>query len=432
MPVEIVFLWTDMIYWLLVVALMAYILKPKSNPVRKAWDEVWHSPVAMSTVVIIAFYMFIAFIDSIHFSVANSNTIVSVLDMILSPLDGILEVTYSAPFSDVSFVKESSVPKALNYPNPDASIGMIILKALGVSALIYALMMPVLLYFVPVKSLLTPKPTDIRWRTAFGTLFICLFIAVALFMLSRNFHILGTDKVGQDVFYQSVKSIRTGVLIGTLTTLVLLPFAIIFGTLAGYFRGWVDDVIQYVYTVLSSIPNVLLIVAAVLMLEILMSKYPDAFSHIQERADIRLLALCIILGVTSWTSLCRLLRAETLKLRDQDYVKAAVVMGVSHHKLIAQHIVPNLMHIVFITVALDFSALVLTEAVLSYVGVGVDPSMFSWGNMINTARLELARDPVVWWSLASAFVFMFTLVLAANLFADKVQQAFDPRARVSR
>jgi len=71
---------------------------------------------------------------------------------------------------------------------------------------------------------------------------------------------------------------------------------------------------------------------------------------------------------------------------------------------------------------------VLAEAVLSYVGVGVDPSMFSWGNMINGARLELAREPVVWWQLSAAFVFMFTLVLAANLFADGVRDAFDPRA----
>ena len=85
------------------------------------------------------------------------------------------------------------------------------------------------------------------------------------------------------------------------------------------------------------------------------------------------------------------------------------------------------MHIVLIAVVLDFSGLVLAEAVLSYVGVGVDPITISWGNMINSARLEMARDPVVWWSLIAAFVFMFTLVLAANLFSDAVRDAFDPR-----
>ncbi len=102
-------------------------------------------------------------------------------------------------------------------------------------------------------------------------------------------------------------------------------------------------------------------------------------------------------------------------------------LGVGHFTVIARHILPNVMHIVLITLVLDFSGLVLAEAVLSYVNIGVDPTMNSWGNMINSARLELARDPVVWWSLTAAFLFMFVLVLAANLFADVVRDAFDPR-----
>ncbi|WDT78092.1 MAG: ABC transporter permease [Candidatus Manganitrophus sp.] len=148
-----------------------------------------------------------------------------------------------------------------------------------------------------------------------------------------------------------------------------------------------------------------------------------------ERADLRLLALCIILGVTSWTGLCRLLRGETLKLRELDYVQAASALGVGSWRIIGRHILPNVMHIVLISVVIDFSGLVLAEAVLSYVGVGVDPTMISWGNMINSARLEMAREPIVWWSLVAAFVFMFGLVLSANLFADAVRDAFDPRLR---
>ena len=93
-----------------------------------------------------------------------------------------------------------------------------------------------------------------------------------------------------------------------------------------------------------------------------------------------------------------------------------------------RHVLPNLMHIVLIALVMDFSGLVLAEAVLSYVGIGVDPNMASFGTMINSARMELARDPMVWWSLAAAFVFMFMLVLAANLLADVVRDAFDPRA----
>jgi peptide/nickel transport system permease protein len=217
--------------------------------------------------------------------------------------------------------------------------------------------------------------------------------------------------------------------IGTLTTLVMLPAAILLGIMAGYFRGWVDDLIQYLYTTLNSIPGILLIAAAVLMLDVYMTRHADEFTHLAQRADLRLLFLCLILGVTSWTGLCRLLRGEALKLRELDYVQAAQAFGAGHFTVLRRHVLPNVLHIVLITLVLDFSGLVLAEAVLSYVNIGVDPTMNSWGNMINSARLELAREPIVWWSLVAAFVFMFSLVLAANLFSDQVRDAFDPRLR---
>ena len=259
------------------------------------------------------------------------------------------------------------------------------------------------------------------------TLFVILVLSCTLIHLSAYYHILGTDKVGEDVFYQAIKSIRTGLIIGTLTTLVMLPMAIIFGILAGFFRGWVDDVIQYIYTTLNSIPSVLLIAASILMVQVYMANHEAAFTSVVVRSDTRLLFLCLILGVTSWTGLCRLLRAETLKLREMEYVQAAHALGVKQHTILSRHILPNVMHIVLISVVLDFSSLVLAEAVLSYINIGVDPTTYSWGNMINGARLEMAREPVVWWSLTAAFIFMFALVLAANLFADTVQDAFDPR-----
>jgi peptide/nickel transport system permease protein len=213
------------------------------------------------------------------------------------------------------------------------------------------------------------------------------------------------------------------------TTLVTLPLALFLGVAAGYFRGWVDDAIQYIYTVLSSIPSVLLIAAAVLMMQVTIDTHPEWFDTTASRADLRLVFLCLILGVTSWTGLCRLLRGETLKLREMEYIQAAQSFGVSSMRILARHIMPNVMHIVLISVVMDF-ALVLAEAVLTYVGVGVDPSMISFGTMINGARLEMAREPMVWWALAAAFGFMLALVLAANLFADAVRDGFDPRVRV--
>jgi peptide/nickel transport system permease protein len=278
----------------------------------------------------------------------------------------------------------------------------------------------------------TGNAVGIPWRAGLITLALMLVLAFVAAELAAKYHILGTDKVGEDVFYQSLKSIRTGLVIGTLTTLVMLPAAVILGIMAGYFRGLTDDVIQYIYTTLNSIPGVLLIAAAILMLQVYMTNNAEQFESLVQRADLRLLFLCIILGVTSWTGLCRLLRGESLKLREADYVQSAKALGVRHSTIIARHILPNVLHIVMITVVLDFSGLVLAEAVLSYVNIGVDPTMNSWGNMINSARLELAREPIVWWSLAAAFVFMFTLVLAANLFADVVRDAFDPRLRSVR
>jgi len=268
---------------------------------------------------------------------------------------------------------------------------------------------------------------DLPWGTLFTTIFVASIVIAWVLELGAVYHILGTDKVGTDVLYQSIKAIRTGVLIGTLATVLTLPLAIVLGISAGYFKGWLDDVVQYIYTTLNSIPSILLIAASILLIDVYIETHQDNFQLTIERADFKFLSLCLILGLTSWTGLCRLLRAETLKISQLDYVQAAHAFGVSHQRIISRHILPNVMHIVLIAMVLDFSAFVLAESVLSYIGVGVDASMNSWGNMINAARTELSRDPTVWWSVTSAFILMFTLVLAANLFSDEVRDAFDPR-----
>jgi peptide/nickel transport system permease protein len=142
--------------------------------------------------------------------------------------------------------------------------------------------------------------------------------------------------------------------------------------------------------------------------------------------------LSAILGLTGWASLARLLRAETLTLSELDYVQAARAFGVSNGGIMRRHVLPNVMHVVLIVAVLDFSGLVLYEAVLSYVGVGVDPTTNSFGTMINSARTEMSRDPVVWWTLATAFCFMVALVLSLQFFASAVNEAFDPRSRAFR
>lgn len=464
MPFKLVVLWTDVLVYALIItaALLVWAIR-RHEHLRAPWRQVAKRRLGMASAVILVVFVSIGLLDSVHFRMAQaqnghqyySTNVSSLLDVALSPLDQQYERTYSAPFALHSFAKSivtqpdgtevrgyaklQHAGQHLASPNDRAAdivskTAVAALQAIGIW-----LLLVIALSWMQAKrqalglfralTTLFVSGGRIAWRDMLYTTLVLLIVIMSLLKLSHYYHVFGTDKVGKDIFFEAVKSIRTGLVIGTITTLVMLPFAIILGASAGYFRGWVDDLIQYIYTTLSSVPGVLLISAAILSLQVFISTHPDSFPTLAERADARLLALCLILGVTSWTSLCRLLRAETLKVREMDYVRASIAMGVNKMKVLSRHIIPNIMHIVLITVVLDFSALVLAEAVLSYVGVGVDPTTMSWGNMINSARLDLAREPVVWWPLMAAFCFMFLLVLAANLFADAVRDAFDPKLR---
>jgi len=334
---------------------------------RAAWRQVRRNRLALVSLAVLGIYAAVAVLDSITWrdlepgrAAGNGRTVVrseprSVLDRLCAPLASRTERTYSAPLAGTLFAKET-IERTVN------------------GQLVRTREFPPLSY--------------------------------------PGWHLLGTDKTGQDVLYLTLKSVRTGLIVGGLTTLIAIPFAIFFGVLAGFFGGWIDDVVQYLYSTLSSIPWVLLAVCFMML-----------FGR-------GLPQLCVVMGLTGWVGLCRLLRAETLKLREKEYVQAALALGVSKFGVLARHVVPNLMHLVLITVVLSFSGLVLAEAVLSYIGVGVGPGTHSWGTMINMARSELGRDPVVWWSLAAAFVAMFGLVLPANLFGDALRDALDPSLRV--
>jgi peptide/nickel transport system permease protein len=463
-----VILWTDALIFLLTAVVVVFILYARSKPhLRAPWKRVFSGRIAAASVVVLLAFVLVGLLDSLHYRLpleANGDNsevhyageVLSLLDALVGPLRTQVEKTYSAPFATHLFAMETielaDGSKVRDYPRlvygarslgvtGEGRAGDILQRSLV--AIAATLLAGSLLLFAvsawlgrchgqPAGSMargILQGTMQVPWRTILVTLSLLLLLLFLAINLAGAYHVLGTDKVGQDVFYLSLKSIRTGLVIGTLTTLIMLPFAIFTGILAGYARGWIDDVVQYVYTTLNSIPGVLLIAAAILMLQVFIANHSDYFETTVERADIRLLFLCIILGITSWTGLCRLLRGESLKIREAEYIQAAVCFGVAHGKIITRHILPNVMHVVLITVVLDFSSLVLAEAVLSYVGVGVDPTMNSWGNMINGARLEMAREPVVWWSLLAAFLFMFILVLAANLFSDAVRDAFDPRTR---
>lgn len=382
---------TDIIIFLLFVMVVYLVVAARSaEGARSVWRGLKRNRLAMASMVLLSLYSFAALMDSVRWQdpvldergnaalteagePIYSAEALSLLDRVFSSLRNKTEKTYSAPFSSHLYAKETI----------ELDDGTIVRDY------------PKLKY--------------------------------------PSTHPLGTDKVGRDVLYSALKGVRTAIIIGSGTTMVIIPFAILFGVMAGYYGGVVDDVIQYIYTTLASIPGVLLIVAFMLLFGQsgyqggLISK-AEVYLGIFVPND-RLFWLCLILGITSWTDLCRLIRGETLKLREMEYVQAARAFGVSGPGIIYRHIVPNVMHLVLITFVLQFSALVLAEAVLSYIGIGVGPEMGSWGNMINTARLELSREPVVWWNLVGSFVFMFALVLPANIFGDAVRDALDPRLR---
>ena len=455
MPFQPVLLWSDLLLWLLVALTVAGGLWASGQPhLVAAWRQIGQSRVGMGSGALLAVFLLIALLDSLHYrpqlpdvpldsqparhaakpAVQYGVEVHSLLDTLLAPLRERQEKTYSAPLATHLFAKEATAD-GLGRDFPRLKYGGAHLgenlSAHGRDLAIATVrgLAGGFIVWVLISVLLRPamRTWPLAWDGALIVLLgVCLLAGLAM-ALTQNYHPLGTDKVGQDVLYQALKSIRTGMVIGLLATLIMLPAAIVLGLMAGYFGGWVDDVIQYLYTTLNSIPGVLLIAAAVLMMQVIIETHPQWFATAAERADARLLALCAILGITSWTSLCRLLRGEVLKLRELEYVQAARAFGVSHATILVRHILPNVMHLIIIALVMDFSGLVLAEAVLSYVGVGVDPTTLSFGTMINAARLELAREPMVWWSLAAAFSFMFALVLAANLFADVVRDAFDPR-----
>jgi len=462
-----VMLWTDALIFLLLAAVGLFTWYVRRHDyLRAPWRRVLTNPTGMAAAVVLAVFVVIGLLDSLHYrpalamktgqTVQYGVEVLSALDAMLPKLRTRKEKTYSAPLATHLYAKETialangstlRIYPRLKYGGAQLAaphtqwmrdivqrIAWGVIEGLALTALLVLLLAALLARRQPgglIVALvcLLRGGNAIPWRTLLITCTILLVQGLVIAQLAAAYHVFGTDKVGQDVLYSSLKSIRTGLVIGTLTTLVMLPFALLLGIVAGYFRGWVDDLIQYLYTTLNSIPGVLLIAASVLIMQVYIEAHPDVFDTSAARSDIRLLFLCLILGVTSWTGLCRLLRGETLKLREQEYIQAATAFGVSHWRIITRHILPNLQHLVLITVVMDFSGLVLAEAVLTYVGVGVDPAMYSWGNMINSARLEMAREPVVWWQLSAAFVFMFALVLAANLFADSVRDAFDPRGR---
>ena len=223
-------------------------------------------------------------------------------------------------------------------------------------------------------------------------------------------HPLGTDSLGRDVLLQIVQGTRIAFTVGILTSAIAIPIAVVLGALAGYFGKRVDDFIVWLYTVFDSMPGLLFILA----IAIVVGK--------------GLVGVCLGIGLTTWVGLCRLIRGEYIKHRDRQYVLAAKSIGVGSFPIIFRHILPNVVHLVIISFSLRFPGAILTEVVLSYLGVGVQGEP-SWGIMISDAKIRLWQGH--WWELGGATVAMFFIVLAFNLFGDALRDALDPKLRTA-
>ena len=346
-------LWSDALIFLLVLALCLFFLHLRSDPqIRGRWHQVFSTRLGMVTFTLILVYVGVALLDSLHFRRAMAplagspggeifydNRVTSVLDVMLGGMGERFERTYSAPFALKSFekqdMKDANGVAYRDFPllehagrhlaQPEDRWNDVLARS--VPALLWGLLAAAVVVGLQWFWL---RGSPLPWPASWMTQAVVICLGVWLVSISRYYHVLGTDLGGADVAYQSIKGVRTGVLLGTLATLIMLPIAVTLGVMAGYFKGWVDDVVQYLYTTLSSIPGILLIAASVLLFQVYIDLHPDFFSVGLEKADARFIALCFILGVTSWSSLCRLIRAETLKITQLGYVQAAHAFGVSH------------------------------------------------------------------------------------------------------
>ncbi|WP_333668262.1 ABC transporter permease [Acinetobacter guillouiae] len=220
----------------------------------------------------------------------------------------------------------------------------------------------------------------------------------------------GADKWGQDVVLKTIKGAETSIIVGLISALLAVVIGTFLGVIAGYFGGWVDDVLNWFYNIFTSIPYLLLVLAIAAVL--------------QQKG---ILSIVLILGLTGWTGVFRLIRAEYMKHNSREYVLAAKAIGISNTRRMFVHIFPNVSHIALVQMSILVVAFIKSEVILSFLGFGVPVGVVSWGSMLNEAQSELILGK--WWQLVAASVAMAVLVTAFSMFTDALRDALDPKLK---
>ncbi len=233
---------------------------------------------------------------------------------------------------------------------------------------------------------------------------------------SKN--IFGTDIFGQSVLRKTLYGAKISITVALCASFISLVIGVPLGAIAGYFRGFVDEIIVWIYSTLGSIPYILLILAFAVVL-----RDKSLFGY--KLTGITSVYLAI--GLTSWVGICRLIRGEVIKHKEREYVLAAKSYGCSGRQIIFRHLIPNVFHLVIIDFSLRFVAFIHAEVILSFLGLG-EATRPSWGAMINDARIELSRG--VWWQMAAATVAIFFISLTLNIFGDALRDSLDPKLRI--
>ncbi|MGS0743460.1 ABC transporter permease [Glaciimonas sp. GG7] len=220
----------------------------------------------------------------------------------------------------------------------------------------------------------------------------------------------GADKWGRDIIKKTIKGAETSIIVGLVSALLATVLGTIFAAVAGYFGGWVDDVFNWFYSIFTSVPYLLLILAVAAVL--------------QQKG---VLTIVLILGLTGWTGTFRLIRAEYMKHKTREYVMAADAIGASHWRKMFSHIFPNVSHVALVQLSIMVVGFIKSEVILSFLGFGVPVGVVSWGSMLNEAQNELILGK--WWQLAAASIAMAILVTAFSLFTDALRDALDPKLK---